>query len=269
MVLSPKLIHLAIKQMRHIIFLFIFCASTSSFGFTFQAKLLPSVALQQEANADAIHYDQSNRELLSFDEKTLEQYQSDPDFDYTETEDADNWWTRFKNWLNDLYMSFLRWLFGDGAVGGFWGGFLQILPYVLLALLLMGLVWIFLRMDSKRLAFEKIKAPQMALGDDEDIIQNQDIEALIQSALAHQNYRLAVRYYYLLTLQKLSGKQLIDWQAQKTNHDYIYEIKDSSIRHQFRRVTDLYDYIWYGNFTVDASAFAKAQGAFNTLNQNL
>lgn len=255
--------------MRYILFLFIFCAGASCFGSSVEAKVSPVVSQQQRGTTDSIIFDQSDKEHLTYNQETLKQYQRDPDFDYTETEDADNWWTRFKNWLNDLYSSFLRWLFGDSAVEGFWGGFLQILPYILLALLLMGLLWLFLRMDSNRLAFESIKAPQMAMGEDEDIIQNQDIEALIQNALASQNYRLAVRFYYLLTLQKLSGKQLIDWQAQKTNHDYIYEIKDRSLRNQFRRVTDLYDYIWYGNFTVDASAFAKAQSAFNTLNQRL
>ena len=104
---------------------------------------------------------------------------------------------------------------------------------------------------------------------DVEIIKNQDIQSLIDQALQDKNYRLAVRYYYLLTLQKLSGQELIDWQVQKTDHDYIYEIENTQLRHSFSRVTDMYDYIWYGNFEVDEFAFAKAQSAFNTVNTQL
>lgn len=234
------------------------------------AKALPVPFLQENTSVqkEAI-YDTQTLPNTKLDDTLIESYKSDEDFNYLEAEEAENAWTRFKQWLYDIYYSFMRWLFGDSVATGFWGGFIQILPYILLGLFLGFLVWIFLRIDSNRLVFEKLKAPQTFMGDEEDIIQNQDIQSLIDEALAHGNYRLAVRYYYLLALQKLSGNELIDWQAQKTNHEYIFEIEDPKLRRQFRRVTDLYDYIWYGNFTVDASAFAKAQTAFNTLNSNL
>jgi len=78
-----------------------------------------------------------------------------------------------------------------------------------------------------------------------------------------------VRYYYLLALQKLSGKEYIQWEAQKTNHDYIFEIEDQTLRYRFTHITSIYDYIWYGNFNVDNHAFAKAETAFKELNRSL
>jgi hypothetical protein len=234
------------------------------------AKTLPTPVFQEDASmAKEIVYDTQTLPDRNLDESLIESYRNDEAFNYEVAEEADNAWTRFKQWLYDIYYSFMRWLFGDSVATGFWGGFVQLLPYILLGLFLGGLVWLFLRIDSNRLVLEKLKAPQTFMGDDEDIIQNQDIQNLIDQALKTGNYRLAVRYYYLLTLQKLSAQEQIDWQVQKTNHDYIFEIEDSKTRQHFRRVTDLYDYIWYGNFTVDASAFAKAQTAFNTLNSSL
>ncbi|RMB64025.1 DUF4129 domain-containing protein [Dokdonia sinensis] len=230
-----------------------------------------AVSLQEEPQtvAKEVRYDQQSLPEIELDENQIKEYQADEDFNYKQTIEEDNWWTRFKKWLYDVYYSFMRWLIGDNAATGFWGGFVQALPYILLALFLGALVWLFLRIDSNRLVFESARAPQAFMGDDEDIIQNQDIQALIDSALASGNYRLAVRYYYLLALQKLSAKDYIDWQVQKTNHEYIFEIEDSYRRSYFRRVTDIYDYIWYGNFEVDESAFAKAQSAFNQLNSTL
>lgn len=224
---------------------------------------------EQDTVAKEIRYDQQSLPEIELDKNQIKEYQADEDFNYKQTVEEDNAWTRFKKWLYDVYYSFMRWLIGDNAATGFWGGFVQVLPYILLALFLGALVWIFLRIDSNRLVFEGARAPQAFMGDDEDIIQNQDIQALIDSALASGNYRLAVRYYYLLALQKLSEKDYIDWQVQKTNHEYIFEIDDSYRRSYFRRVTDIYDYIWYGNFEVDESAFAKAQSAFNNLNSTL
>lgn len=245
------------------LFLLFFCGSL-------YAKMLPVPNFQENTDTQReVVYDTQSLPDLVIDESLIESYQNDEEFDYAEAEEADNAWTRFKKWLNDLYNSFTRWLFGDNVATGFWGGFLQILPYILLGLFLGGLVWLFLRIDSNRLVFDPLKAPQTFMGDDEDIIQNQDIQSLIDAALINGNYRLAVRFYYLLCLQQLSGKELIDWQVQKTNHEYIFEIADPKIRQHFRRVTDLYDYIWYGSFTLDAPAFAKAQTAFNNLNNSL
>ena len=222
-----------------------------------------------EAVAKEIRYDQQALPQTKLDESQIREYQADKDFNYKQNIEEDNLWTRFKKWLYDIYYSFMRWLIGDQAASGFWGGLVQALPYILLALFIGALVWLFLRIDSNRLVFESARAPQAFMGDDEDVIQNQDIQLLIDEALASGNYRLAVRYYYLLALQKLSAKDYINWQVQKTNHEYIFEIEDSYRRSYFRRVTDIYDYIWYGNFEVDETAFAKAQSAFNNLNNTL
>ena len=92
---------------------------------------------------------------------------------------------------------------------------------------------------------------------------------MIQAALNEQNYRLAVRFYYLLVLQKLAQKDLIDWQVQKTNADYVYEIKDNTLRGNFSRLTRIYDFIWYGNFEVNANDFAKAEKEFKTITASL
>lgn len=214
-------------------------------------------------------YDESELTQTPVDENSIRDFQNDPDFNYIEATPEDTWWTRFKQKINDLYRAFIRWLLGGAEATGVWRFVVEVLPYLLMVGLLAFLVWIFLKMDSGKLLMEKIKAPETLLSDDEELIQRQDLQQLIDKALASGNYRLAVRFYYLLVLQKMSGKDLIDWQVQKTNHEYIFEIEDPQLRKNFRKVTDIYDYIWYGNFEVDAAAFAKAESSFKTINKLL
>ena len=38
--------------------------------------------------------------------------------------------------------------------------------------------------------------------------------------------------------------ELIDWQQQKTNDDYMAELSDSSFKNDFGKATLLYDYVW-------------------------
>lgn len=213
--------------------------------------------------------DTSTLSPVTLDQDQIREYQNDEEFNYVEALPEDNWWTRFKQWVNNTWNSFIRWLLGSDEVSGFWGTFLRLLPYILVIGLVILLIWVFLKMDTGDLLLEKRQTAQAFMSDDEELIKHDDIQSLIDKAITDHNYRLAVRFYYLLALQKMSGKELIDWQVQKTNREYIYEVKDNSIRKQFRHVTDIYDYIWYGNFEVDAQAFEKAQSSFVTLTNKL
>lgn len=218
---------------------------------------------------EVLRYDEETITPLSLNEETIEGFKNDAEFDYSEALPDDNWWTRLKTWFSNLWSTFLNWILGGEEAVGFWAILIELLPYIGIAILIGLIVWIFLKIDSGTLLNERIKAPGVLLSDDEELIKNQDLQTLIDQALDDTNYRLAVRFYYLLILQKLSSKELIDWQVQKTNHEYLFEIEDATLRDQFRQVTDLYDYIWYGNFEVDSSAFAKAETPLKTLKNTL
>ncbi len=232
---------------------------------------LPNWAQDSIAVSDTkeIVYDlDSQKEINSFDQEKLEEYRNQEDFNYTEYEEVDNWWTRFKKWLGQLFKRFFQWLSG-GEITGFWATILRILPYVVVIGVLFLLGWLFLKVNPKEMLFEKQDPPQIELTEDEDIIQNQDIQQLINQALQNNNYRLAIRYYYLFVLKKLSDLEFIQWESQKTNTDYIKELKDTELTHQFKRITRLYDYIWYGSFEVNEKSYQQAEKEFLTISNQI
>jgi hypothetical protein len=63
-------------------------------------------------------------------------------------------------------------------------------------------------------------------------------------------------------LKSLDTKNLINWKLHKTNHDYEIEIADTDIKADFISLTRYFEYIIYGNFSLDEAGFNKAQAIY-------
>lgn len=96
----------------------------------------------------------------------------------------------------------------------------------------------------------------------EDIHQS-NLEELYAQALAAGNFRLAVRYYYLLVIRELSNKQLITWKKEKTNSDYIFDMMSNAFGKPFREITFLFEKIWYGKPELSEQNFLLVSSRFN------
>ena len=94
-----------------------------------------------------------------------------------------------------------------------------------------------------------------------------DVNNLLRTALENSDYRLAIRYQFLLTLQKLSKNDVIQWHFDKTNSDYLNEIAQPTIQQGFKKVTYLYDHIWYGEQTIDLNKYEKSVLDFKSINK--
>ena len=98
--------------------------------------------------------------------------------------------------------------------------------------------------------------------EEEHLSATTDYLKLIQQAVSNKNYRLAVRYHYLQTLQKLSAKEIILFSVDKTNHQYITELSAKSYKNEFVQLTLAYEYAWYGGFVTDEMIFKSLQTNF-------
>ncbi len=96
-------------------------------------------------------------------------------------------------------------------------------------------------------------------------IENADINLLIKNAENSDDFRLAIRYYYLLVLKNLSLKNYIKFEDDKTNAEYLNEISDKPFSNTFTYTSYLYNYIWYGEFPLDAAQYNNAKSNFKTL----
>ena len=223
---------------------------------------------QQDSTA-TINYDTAPLTVQEINEDDLQAYRNNPDFDYEVIKRDQTWWDDFKTWLYNLLTQFFEWLFGVEKAAGFLQVFFQILPYVLLLILLYILIRFFLNVNASALNQAKKNGALVTLSEEEHIIKNEDIQQLIQKALQDKNYRLAIRYYYLYILQLMTDKEIISWELQKTNYDYLNEIDKQELKHPFSTITRWYDYIWYGNFDIDETKYKRAETDFESLQKTL
>lgn len=230
------------------------CFWFSCFGISGEATLLA-----QTAEAEITP--------LDFSEETLDRFKQDPDFDYSEATAEDNWWTKFKRYISLQWNRFLNWLFGDYEAPLLLKIFLDILPYLLLGLLLILILYLFGKLNPGNYFFGTPAKPEVNFDEEENIIRNRDIKKLIEKAILKENYRLAVRYHFLYVLQQLSRQELVIYDSAKTDEEYVQEIEEPALKTQFKRINRIYDFVWYGNFETTAENYLKIKKEFEKAEQ--
>jgi hypothetical protein len=96
----------------------------------------------------------------------------------------------------------------------------------------------------------------------EQLIQSADFEQLISEIEKQGDTRQSIRLYYLWLLKDLKESELIVWLPEKTNADYLSELKQEALRKQFSYLSYLYNYIWYGEFSITDEDYLAAKNAF-------
>lgn len=95
-----------------------------------------------------------------------------------------------------------------------------------------------------------------------DNIAHTDIKTLITNAEKTNDYRLAIRYYYLLVLKQLTLKNFIKYEDDKTNADYMNAIASRKFSKDFAYTSYIYDYTWYGEFALNKEQYQLAKNSF-------
>jgi hypothetical protein len=95
-----------------------------------------------------------------------------------------------------------------------------------------------------------------------------DPDAQLRQAIKNGNYRLAVRYLYLQTLLRLAERKIIEINTNKTNYEYVSEVRKHKFANEFASLTLKYEYVWYGEYPVDEKLFELLQSSFTQFNKN-
>ena len=231
-----------------------------------------TIKSQDSLSIDGKHlqYDKTtNINPIDFNADKIADLKTDPSFEYLNTIENDSWWTKFKRWINMRYQQFIDWLFGDYQAYEFVAIFLKILPYLILAGFIALVVWLFIKLNPGKSFLEEQQAPHVFINDEENIVKSDNIGELIACAVKDGDFRLAIRYYYLHLLRQLNQKELIKYEFQKTNSEYLNEIKAENLRIQLKKAMRLYDFIWYGSFSLSETDFHLAQRNFQNLETSI
>lgn len=207
------------------------------------------------------HRKQQAVEIRAFDAKVLQEMKDDPELQYDKMrEPKQSLWDRFWMWfwwqVDQLFKTkkgrTTAWsvliIFGLAAIG-----------FAIYKIRQMNRTGLFMAGGGGGLPFSVGR----------ENIHEIDFEAAIQEAIAQNDYRLAVRLLYLKTLKMMADKGVIDWRVNKTNHDYIAEVKGNGWQPLFSRLTYQFEYAWYGEAQVPHEKFDLLQQEFSQLHNQV
>jgi hypothetical protein len=91
----------------------------------------------------------------------------------------------------------------------------------------------------------------------------------IDRAVRAGNFQLAVRLHFLQMLKTLSGRNVIQYKQDRTNFDYMMQLRSTSYYNDFFRLTRNYEYAWFGNFEVNEEMYHIIKNEFEKFDSGL
>lgn len=149
----------------------------------------------------------------------------------------------------------------------------SVFPYLLAVIVIIIIVKSVLAGDNSLWNFGKNKTiasnVSIITDNEEELIDSNDFSKLLALAKKEGDFRKATKYYYLLLLKKMSEKEFISFDKDKTNTEYIFELKKTELRKQFSYLLYIYDYVWYGEFAIDTASFKTIEQKYQSFLKSL
>lgn len=189
--------------------------------------------------------------LRKFDSTEMANYASQQDFSYMNlTVQPPSIWQRIQWWFANLIAR----IFSNPNTP--WLS--EILFYLVLLLVVGVAIFYILKLryggalssDSKHL--DGVGSGSIQSMNETDFNQH------ITNALNAENYKLAIRYIYLKTLSFLSTNEMIKLKDWKSPYDYEKELS-RDLAPSYTALTNLFEYVWYGDFEAAKSDFQEGQ----------
>lgn len=183
-----------------------------------------------------------------------ESFKSQKEFDYSRPPLKTNFIGQLieyiENWFNTL------------------GEISAILPWVLkilfIALVIFFLFIVITKTRIYRIFYSEreVDAPEFLISKTD--LENEDLDELIRKLVAEKQFRQAVRLLYLKVINLLRTKEYIHFSKEKTNIDYLNDLKNVELKTRFYAITSIYNYVWYGDTEIAEEQFEKFEERFQS-----
>jgi hypothetical protein len=202
-----------------------------------------------------------NYSLRKPSQESINKFKKDKEFNYTEAEGPSNLLELLSAWINEQIMKLIQ-------SKGF-GIFQEYLSYFIAAAALLIVIIILSKNKLGNIVYGIKDADFTTFRETCEDINKIDFDALISSSLINKEFKIAARYYYLKSLKLLSDNKFIDWQINKTNKQYVYEILNAELKKSFQELTSIFEWIWYGDYPLEESSFYETQKNFRNFYSRL
>lgn len=212
--------------------------------------------------ADSINYDY-NSSIKIRTSQNIKTYLDDDFYLYDNEKvvEAETWWQKILYWIGQLLSKLFYLIDKGGKPLSYTFYFIMFVLFIFILTKLLGIKYQTLFIRSKN-----IKSPEFEFIDED--IHGINFEKIIKDAENSGNFRKAIRYLYINYLKILTDKEIIDWKVNKTNKDYDLEMQNTKYYSSHKHLSYIYEYIWYGEFHIDATQYNKYKSEFNKVFTN-
>jgi len=183
------------------------------------------------------------------------------EFDYTTIKPKESFWQKLLRKIDKILQS----IFGDTVFtksGNIAGILIRIFAIILVGFLLYFIIKYLIGKDGNFIFGKKNK--KVIIKDEElhENIHEINFPESIAKFEREGDYRSAIRYQFLFVLKKLSDKKSINWNPEKTNKDYVAELKAPHLKNDFSNLSYIFEYVWYGEFSIDEQSYQKFKAQY-------
>lgn len=125
--------------------------------------------------------------------------------------------------------------------------------FVLYRVIVLNNLFIFYSSKKHKQLIAQVKSPEL---------DRSNIDQKIREAIEKKDYNVAIRYLYLKTLYTLNDCNLIRYHPEATNSEYLSQMREHKKIREFRFLTQVYEYVWYGKFEINEQQFALVYDSF-------
>lgn len=143
----------------------------------------------------------------------------------------------------------------------------MVLKVVVVTLVILALVFLLWKIfgNAKFLKNRKIKGGEFSFLDEaEENLEESDLDRFLREALEKKQYKVAVRIYYLMSIKELMQQNFIVWKKNKTNFEYLTEMRERKEFEHFRSLTRAFEIVWYGDVEIQENEFSKLRPSFSS-----
>ncbi|MCC6410608.1 MAG: DUF4129 domain-containing protein [Saprospiraceae bacterium] len=144
-----------------------------------------------------------------------------------------------------------------------WGKMFQVLAIIIA---LAGIAYGIYRMLQAP-KNNKVRRNDVSIESDnlEEYLLDSDLDVWLREALAAGNLMLAVRIHFLQMIKKLALSNHLTLSMEKTNRDYLRELRGHRDIAIFRKLTLRYEEVWYGNRPINKEAYESLAADFKSV----
>lgn len=180
------------------------------------------------------------------DSALIENFRNDKDFDYSASPPGQTK-NIFRNFFSKIFRHLQK------------GMNLFVVVPVFFRVLIISVILLFIYILVSRTRLKKIfysdKKISTRFTEKENFTDVTDIDQLITTSITEKKFREAIRFLYHKVIHELDSKKLIVLSKNKTNLDYLKDLNNTMYYMDFKHVSLIYEYAWYGNFSLSEDDF--------------